>query len=159
MSQRLMTLGLAGAVLAVAFGCGAGPGNVTSHTDSSDIATVGTWRLAEDEDPTPTSTMIAVLVTRLACASGETGQVEKPAVRYEADRIVIRTDVVHLEESVGYNCQENEEVPMSIRLDEKLGTRALVDEACLIEPAVDTAPCIEGAQRWPASDGSPQDPG
>jgi hypothetical protein len=107
-----------------------------------------TWEVDPEQRPAGDTRSIAVLVTRLGCAGGETGRVLPPAVREEDDQVVV---IFTVEAKPGDNtCPGNKPVSETIALERPLGTRTLIDGACLSGEAVSTGPCVEGAQRWPA---------
>ena len=107
----------------------------------------GTWELLNTGGITPESRTLQLGVTRLDCSGGLTGKVLDPEVRFEKDRILIRTDVEPLPEGA-YTCEGNDSVPVTVDLAEPVGERALVDAACLGGDAVGTLPCSDGAIRW-----------
>lgn len=106
-----------------------------------------TWILLEPETVTPESTDIVIGVTRLGCASGETGGVLPAVVDYGEDRIAIRVDVEPRGNQPA-DCQGNDEVMFSVHLTEPIGQRELVDAACLAGEAQGTSFCAAGAVRW-----------
>ncbi len=106
-----------------------------------------TWILLEPETVTPESTDIVIGVTRLGCASGETGGVLPAVIDYGEDRIAIRVDVEPLGNQPA-DCQGNDEVMFSVHLTEPIGQRELVDAACLAGEAQGTSFCAAGAVRW-----------
>ena len=108
-----------------------------------------TWTTLNGEALTPTSTHVELGVTRLGCASGRTGTVLDPVVRFEAARVIITASVAPLPQGVGYNCQGNDSVSVSVDLDEPVGQRSLVDGTCLGGEAANTAVCVDDAGvRW-----------
>ncbi|MEE6272269.1 hypothetical protein V2J56_02775 [Georgenia sp. MJ206] len=109
-----------------------------------------TWALSDPAAVSAGSVSIDIGVTRLACASGVTGEVLEPQVTYEADRVVVEVDVAPLGGSATsiHTCQGNDVVPVRVELDEPIGDRQLVDGACLAGLAIDTAFCLDAA-RWP----------
>lgn len=111
---------------------------------SSDTAT---WEVNPTEPPAVDTRQVAVLVTRLGCAGGETGNVLPPTVDENDTQIVVTFAV---EPARGEStCPGNKPVMQNVTLDRPLGARTLVDGACLDGEAVSTGPCVEGAQRWP----------
>lgn len=149
------------ALLLVA-GCGADtsgsgstpPGSVPSSSPGGDTApppeqvgATATWELLEPEAVTPATQWLPVGVTRLDCASGETGTVLEPQVTVEDERIVIRTDVEKLADGA-HDCQGNNTVEVEVSLGQPIGGRDLVDAACLEGDAIGTAACEESAVRW-----------
>lgn len=114
---------------------------VVSEAEPGDPAT---WRTDPDAPPDPRSTSITALVTRLGCASGETGPVLRPGVLREVDRITITFTVEAIH---GFqDCQGNPEVRYVVDLGEPLGDRELVDGGC-----TDEAP--RGQPSCPTDDG------
>ena len=108
-----------------------------------------TWTTLNGEALTPDSTHVELGVTRLGCASGRTGTVLDPVVRFEAARVVITASVEPLPQGVGYNCQGNDSVSVGVDLDEPVGQRSLVDGTCLGGEAANTAMCVDdGGGRW-----------
>lgn len=133
-----MVLGsMAGAILLLG-GCST-PGETRPGT--------GTWELFEPGGIAPESTTLYLGVTRLECSGGATGMVLDPEVRYEQDRILIRTNVEPLPEGA-YDCQGNDSVPVTVKLAEPVGEKELVDAVCLDGDAVGTQPCVDGGIRW-----------
>jgi len=113
-----------------------------------------TWAPLNGQALTPDSTHVELGVTRLDCASGRTGGVLDPVIRFEAARVIITTSVESLPRGVGYNCQGNDSVSVGVDLDEPLGQRSLVDGACLGGEAAKTATCVDdGGVRWKPSRG------
>lgn len=95
------------------------------------------WLLDPDKSvPEPSSRSIDVLVTERECASGRSsvGRVVGPAIRYEADRVLVALGVIPQAGDFA-DCQGNPATPMSIELSEPLGNRILVDAGHL--PFVD----------------------
>ena len=107
----------------------------------------GTWQLLNSAEITTASTTLRLGVTRVECASGETGAVLDPEVKVEADGIVIRTPVesLHISEAT---CQSNNVVPVTVELAEPLGQRDLLDAFCLDSSAGTTSFCSDGGVRW-----------
>jgi hypothetical protein len=89
-----------------------------------------TWRLAPDQRVGADVTKFTVLVTRLGCNGGVTGEVQPPAVDYQ-DRRIVLTFVVKPGEPSSATCQGNDQVPYDVSLEEPLGDRQLVDGQCL----------------------------
>lgn len=112
-------------------------------------AATATWQLASPGAVSPGSQELDVAVTRLGCAGGKTGSVLEPRVKYELDRILIRTNVVAVDGA--QECPGNDAVPVTINLEEPVGDRQLVDAACLDTEATDTIFCTDNGVRWPAT--------
>lgn len=119
---------------------------VSCAAPSAQTGDPATWELADGAGVSVKSTTIEVLATRLACASGVTGALEDPVVAYGGDEIVIRIDAVDNGVDAA-TCQGNDAVPVSVALSEPVGDRDLVDGACRLRPAADTALC-ENPVRW-----------
>ncbi|RZI94407.1 MAG: hypothetical protein EOO67_04715 [Microbacterium sp.] len=119
---------------------------VSCAAPSAQTGDPATWELADGAGVSVQSTTIEVLATRLACASGVTGALEDPVVDYRDDEIVIRIDAVY-DGDAAADCQGNNAVPVSVALTEPVGDRVLVDGACRLPPAADTAFC-ESPVRW-----------
>lgn len=134
--RTFLTLVSAGALLFG--GCGALPG---ATADAS-------WKLAPDQDVGPTSKQLDLLVTRVGCNSGVTGEVQEPKIEVKSDRIIV-TFMVSPGEPGSANCQGNPEVPYRLALPEPLGERALADGQCLNNDDVArTSFCADGGFRY-----------
>lgn len=135
MRTLLLSVAVTGVLLG---GCGALPGGTA---DAS-------WTLAPGQDVGPTSTQLQVLVTRVGCNSGVTGDVEAPEIEVKSDRVIV-TFVVTPGEPGSADCQGNPEVPFRLTLPEPLGDRALADGQCLTNDDVaSTAFCADGGLRY-----------
>ena len=135
MRTLLLSVVVAGVLLG---GCGALPGGTA---DAS-------WTLAPGQEVGPTSEQLQVLVTRVGCNSGVTGEVEEPEVEVKSDRVIV-TFVVSPGEPGSADCQGNPEVPFLLTLPEPLGNRALADGQCLGNDEVaGTAFCADGGLRY-----------
>jgi hypothetical protein len=144
-AARWVAAALGCTAVVVVSGCGAPAGSERSAGASE--GSTGVWELLDAAAVGPESTELRLGVTRLECASGETGTVLQPDVQFERDRIVIRTDVEPLTGGT-YDCQGNNTVPVNVGLSEPIGNRDLVDAACLGGEAVDTVFCADGPVRW-----------
>lgn len=123
-------------------------GSDSSATSAPAPGAEGTWELMAPGQVTPDTTSIDIGVTRVACASGVTGEIEKPVVTYEPNQIIIRADVVpHEDPDAAYLCPGNDAVPVTVNLDEPIGDRELVDGVCLAGEATGTSFCAN-AVRW-----------
>lgn len=120
--------------------------DVTATVPPSKGATA-TWVLAAPRSVSVTSDRLQLRVTRLECASGKTGQILEPVVSLGTDDIVIRTDAEPLSDGA-QTCQGNDSVTVTVTLLEPIGSRSLVDAACLAGEAVRTSSCATGALRW-----------
>lgn len=123
--------------------CAAGAALVLTGC-ASGAAETGTWELRST--PSPKSTEVALVVSRLECAGGVTGEVLSPVVRIEDERVVIETPVADNGSDDG-ECPGNDAVPVTVRLAEPLGDRALVDGACLDGEAAGLTMCDQ-PERW-----------
>lgn len=101
------------------------------------------WKLAPGATVSEDSTTVEVLVSRMGCASGQTGEVLEPDVEMTADEVVVRFRVSPGEPAEA-SCPDNPEVAYTVTLDEPLGQRRLVDGECLESGAgVGTSNCRE----------------
>ena len=125
------------------------PGQTVSAVPVTVGGAIGTWALAEPGMVTSSSTSIAILVERLSCANGVTGTVLTPVYELTDTAIILRTDVGPLPSAGTYTCPGNDAVPMTVVLPEPIGTRQLVDWACLREPAASTSLCFDHGVRRP----------
>ena len=111
------------------------------------VGAPATWMLAHPDQVNRNSTSIDVLVMRLDCSNGVTGEILAPVALVRADAVVVRADAVPLPDGA-YTCPGNDAVAATVTLPEPLGDRPLVDAACLTGPAASTAFCDAGAVRW-----------
>lgn len=119
-------------------GCGALPGSTAAAS----------WTLAPGQAVAPTTKQLEVLVTRVGCNSGVTGEVEEPEIDVRSDRVIV-TFVVTPGELGSADCQGNQEVPFLLTLPEPLGSRALADGQCLTNDEVaSTSFCADGGLRY-----------
>lgn len=117
---------------------------LTSGCALFDRTAAATWELARDQRPGPGTSEVEVLVTRVGCNSGVTGEAKEPAVDFQESRVVV-TFVVTPGEPSAADCQGNRPVPYRVALDEPLGSRQLVDGQCLPGgEAADTLDCESG---------------
>ncbi|MCW2751710.1 MAG: hypothetical protein JWR83_2820 [Aeromicrobium sp.] len=108
----------------------------------SDDTAAATWTIAAHQDLNAQSTQFTVLVSRLGCNNGETGEVVEPDVTFEEDRVILTFEVTPGEPSSA-TCPSNNTVPYDVALREPLGDRALVDGECLKGEAKTTAFCTD----------------
>ncbi len=92
---------------------------------------------------TSASTSIAILVSRLGCASGKTGTVLVPVYALTATAVILRTDVAVISSGEAQTCPGNDQVPITVVLPEPIGNRSLVDGACGQPPASTTSSCLD----------------
>lgn len=104
------------------------------------------WEIEDASPPTSESTAFTASVTRLGCASGETGEVQEPDVAIEAERVVV-TFTVEALSGGDYDCPGNDWVPFQVDIGEPLGDREIVDGACLGGEAATTSFCSDGPVR------------
>ncbi|SCB80717.1 hypothetical protein [Arthrobacter sp. NIO-1057] len=107
------------------------------------------WTLIDSALVTPASTRLELGVMRIACSSGNTGEVTGTQVDYSATTISIGIVVEPLEEKP-QSCQSNETVPFTLELEEPVGQRSLIDASCAREdqPADDSQGCAQNGLRW-----------
>ncbi len=128
--MRILLGLISGVVLVAAAGCSALPGSTATAI----------WTVSPQSSVSPESTSIDVLVTRLGCNDGVTGDVNAPDISVREDEIVV-TFTVSPGPPMAANCQGNDEVAATIELPEPLGDRALVDGACSTAEAASTVFC------------------
>lgn len=125
-------------VTTVAAGCSAPTGDTATAV----------WTVAPGQGLDAQTTEIDVLVTRVGCNSGVTGQVVEPDVDLEGDRVIV-SFTVRPGEPAAADCPGNDEVPYSLTLPEPLGDRQLVDGQCLSDgEASRTSFCEPGGLRY-----------
>ena len=100
---------------------------------------IASFRVAPGEPPTPETTELDVLVTELACNSGEDarGRVQEPAVTRSAESVTVIFTVVA--RPGGHECPSNPATPFRLMLPEPLGDRALLDGSSI--PPRDATEC------------------
>ena len=123
-------------------------GNGIGDPDVAQSGETATWRISNPTNLGPDSTNIEVVVTRLGCSSGVTGETLPPVVTYKSEQITIRIDVEPFGGGAA-DCPGNNAVPVIVQLDQPLGERTLIDGGCQRIDAADTAAC-ESDVRWPA---------
>jgi hypothetical protein len=98
------------------------PGQVESRVGPADW-----WIDPKVAVPTPTSTSIHALIRERACASGKSpeGRVDAPAIDLEDSTVTITFEIRRLPGD--QDCQANPPFPVTLRLGEPLGARALLD--------------------------------
>jgi hypothetical protein len=111
----------------IAAECHGGPYWLAS-TARSPLAGAGpaTWRIDPAGDLGPAAQSVRILLTEIGCANGLTpeGRLLEPVVEYRADAITISLRVRQFK---GADCPSNPEYPLTIKLSEPIGRRALVD--------------------------------
>jgi hypothetical protein len=100
---------------------------------------LATYRVAPDERLTPDTTEVDVLVTEIACNSGEDarGRVQPPAIIRSPESLTVIFTVVA--RPGGHDCPSNPPTPFHLVLPEPLGERALLDGSHI--PARDATEC------------------
>jgi hypothetical protein len=106
----------------------------------------GVWELDRDERPTKSSTKFNVLVSRLDCNSGTTGQVIEPVVRRTNTQVVVTFQVSPNTEGAA-TCPSNNLVAYEVDLGEPLGERKLADGQCLKGDPTDASTLCDPS-RW-----------
>ncbi len=87
---------------------------------------LASWRLDPAfADPGPGATVLHVLITELSCANGEppVGRVLEPRIDYRAHEVAILITV----RAISGDCPGNPWYPVTVKLDEALGNRTLLD--------------------------------
>lgn len=125
------------------------PGWPDVHTPLPDaVGSPGSWVLADPAAVTAASTSLDLLVTRVECSGGVTGEVLPPVLAWADDQLLIRTDVAPLPPGQPRTCPGNDAVAVTVDLGRPLGERALLDVYCARPPGLRFAMCAEGAVRW-----------
>ena len=125
--------------------CALGVAGMAAGRQRSSFGDAATWDLAPAQRVTASATTLHVLVTRLDCHSGVTGEVLQPVVRQTKRAVVITFNVAHDDEGGFVSCIGNDQVPYTVHLKEPLEDRSLIDGVCLQGGAgVGTAPCADG---------------
>jgi hypothetical protein len=107
------------------------------------------WQIADATALNADSDAFDVGVTRMQCSGGVTGEALDPVIDYAETTIVVRIDVVPLDGDL-YSCPGNNSVPVSVKLDEPIGDRVLVDGGCA-HPDMSANVYCESAIRWDVS--------
>lgn len=118
-SSMRLVCSLVVAAVAISSGCGALPGS----------SAAAVWTVAPGERIDAGATEFTVLVNRLGCNSGVTGEVQEPDVRLGDDEVVLTFTVTPGEPSAA-TCQGNNRVRYDVTLPEPVGNRRLVDGQC-----------------------------
>lgn len=93
-------------------GCVNAPSDRVAAPPTGDTAT---WEVDPERRPTRDAQRVEVLVTRLGCASGKTGEVLPPDVREEDDQVVVTFAVERLARR-DQTCPGNAPVPGGVDL-------------------------------------------
>lgn len=104
------------------------------------------WNIDSERPPSPSARSFTVLVERLGCNNGETGQVLAAKVIEEDGQVVITFEVT---QAISGRCPGNKPVRREVVLTAPLGDRVLLDGACSSGPAAGTSHCVDRGQRWP----------
>lgn len=152
--MRLERIGAVFVLLAIA-GCSdatdrVGPAGTGAGSQQPVVGEAALWRIDSERPPSPGDKSFTVLVERLGCNNGETGQVLAPEIVEEPDQVVITYQVAASTLGAA-SCPGNKLVPSKVLLSAAVGERTLIDGACLSGPSGTTSPCPDGAERWPAS--------
>ncbi len=132
-------------------GTAAPSGLAADETAGATGGEAATWTIDPGAVVTAATRSFSVLVTRLGCADGVTGDVLEPVIVTDANQVVITLSVDPLDPTLDYTCPTNNANSLLVHLDEPLGNRSLVDGACLGEsPARQTSACETGAVRFQA---------
>lgn len=107
------------------------------------------WDLADPQAVVAESQELDLLVTRIGCGSGVTGDITVTKVMTSEDEVSIGLTVEPLKGDT-HTCQSNEVVPYTIDLDEPLGQRTLIDASCASskDSASEVASCQQDAIKW-----------
>lgn len=106
-----------------------------------------TWAIDPKAPPQPDATMFTALVSRVACNSGETGEVLRPRIEETPDRVVV-TFTVAPQPPGTYGCPGNKHVRVEVRLAEPVGKRVIEDGACRMT-LQNGQPVCRDAMRYP----------
>lgn len=136
-TTRRTALALTACTAILLSGCSGGTGDFP----------VATWRIDDASPPDPEATSVDVLVTRLECSGGITGEVNDPTVTETADEVVVIFTVEDLGLDAA-NCQGNPEEPASFSLDDPLGERRLIDGQCADGLEAATSSFCDTDVRW-----------
>ncbi len=107
-----------------------------------------TWDIDPDAPPQPDAASFPVLVTRVACNSGETGEVFRPRIEEAQGTVVVTFAVAPQPVGGSYDCQGNKPVRTEVQLAEPVGDRTVVDGACRTS-LPNGQPVCRDEQRWP----------
>jgi hypothetical protein len=107
-----------------------------------------TWRLAPPVELDSETTTFEILVSRVECNSGVTGTVKEPSVEFGDEDVVITVRVSPGSPQAA-TCQGNNEVPYTLRLDQPIGDRVLIDGGCRGGEAAATVFCDSAVRGRP----------
>jgi hypothetical protein len=109
-----------------------------------------TWSIDPKAPPQPDATRFTALVSRVACNSGETGEVLTPRIEERHDRVVVTFTVAPQLAGGSYDCQSNTPVRVEVQLAEPVGNRPIEDGACRTTLPNGQPVCRDG-MRYPAA--------
>ncbi len=99
-----------------------------------------TWDVDPARPPRAGATSFSALVTRVACAGGQTGEVLAPTVVETVESVTVTFTAAAL--GAGFHtCPGNDAVAAEVPLREPLGTRTLVDGGCASVPPAPVSLC------------------
>jgi hypothetical protein len=136
-----------------ALGCLAACGSKPDvHHDDAAV-----WNVASQQHLSPESTGFSAIVTRTGCSSGAQGDPAVRVIDYAASTITI---TLRIEPPIsGGTCEGTQGVAYRVHLKEPIGTRTLVDGAC-IPPGTDgletTSFCLHDGTRLSWRNGQPR---
>ncbi|HPF80603.1 hypothetical protein [Nostocoides australiense] len=140
-------LGLTAGALVALYGLYAGLATLGTVPPLPWSKTVATWTLPEEQDPTPATQELTVMVSRIECNGGRTGTLRGAKVNEHDDEVVVTTYVAK-QRPGAYTCLGNDLKPLTVPLKTPLGERKLVDGACT-DATRQTALCLDDGVRWP----------
>lgn len=153
--MRLRSIHVALLALAIPLASCGGEGAPGPHGPSRSLTleevidvSLATWELTNPGEIDNGDSTVEISVSRLGCASGETGEISDVDIDRRDDSIDIRASVEPLYGSA-YDCQGNKAVETEVDLGGRIGERELIDAACEHSRAGTTAFC-DTAVRWPA---------
>lgn len=119
----------------------------TVEPSRADVGDAAIWVVDAAAPPSEGSDSFAALVTRPACSSGVTGEVDEPVLIIGETEIVVTFTVEPLPPGQ-YTCPSNDVVAYVVDVGEPVGRRDLVDGACASGEAASTSVCSNGPLRW-----------
>lgn len=84
------------------------------------------WTVADRIDADTTA--FTVMVKRVGCNGGSTGEVQEPEVEVDDDKVTISFTVLPVPPEA--SCPDNDEVAYEVELPDPVGDRELVDGGC-----------------------------
>lgn len=104
------------------------------------------WEVLDPDSVQSDDQSIKVGVSRVDCASGETGEVAEVEVDEGEDEVTIQAFTEPLT-GEGYDCPANEVVPVTVEFEDPIGDKTLIDGFCAEDHVTDTAVC-DSDLRW-----------